>query len=304
MEYTTFGSTGLRVSKLGLGGAPIGGDFHTTEESEVQRVVHEALDLGINFIDTAPVYGNGVSERRIGQALAGGRREKVVLASKAARSSQVYHYQTILQSVEESLERLQTDWIDLLQLHDVETQSYDVVMNEAVPALEKLKQEGKIRLIGVSSRNMSLLMKYMRTGKFDAIQSYVRYMLLDHSLKEVVLPLAEELGIGVINGSVLGMGILADSPARFLLKQEDQLARASAMMEQLSFLRKSEPNGLIEPAMRFSLANPDIHVTLTGSASLRSIRANAGYCDGRGLSEEELKRIYSMFNGDHLFPDV
>jgi aryl-alcohol dehydrogenase-like predicted oxidoreductase len=127
-------------------------------------------------------------------------------------------------------------------------------------------------------------------------------MLLDHSAKDEVLPLARELGMGVINGSVLAMGILADSPAEFLQNNREQLEKANAMMEELSFLRKTEPKGLIEPAMRFSLANPDIHVTLSGSASLRDIRSNASYCDGQGLNAEELQRVYGLFRGEHLFP--
>ncbi|MFC4777102.1 aldo/keto reductase [Paenibacillus sp. GCM10023252] len=301
MEHTTFGRTGLKVSKLGLGGAPIGGDFGRSDESEIERVIHEALDLGINFIDTAPLYGRGKSEERIGRALAGTRRHDVVLATKAVRSDLSYDYQSTMQSVEDSLTRLRTDWIDLLQLHDVESQPPQLILNETIPALLKLREQGKIRYLGVTTRNLPLLKMYMETGVFDAIQFYARYMLLDFSARREILPLAKELNLGVINGSILGMGLLADAPAAFL--GEAIIQEAASRMEQLSWLRQSEPRGLIEPAMRFSLSQPDIHVSLTGTASLSSLRTNAAYCDGAGMREEDLSRIYELFhNVPSLFP--
>lgn len=298
MEYTIFGKTGLKVSKLGLGGAPLAGDFGRTDEAEVQRLIHEAIDSGINFIDTAPLYGRGESERRIGKALIS-RREGIVLASKAVRSDMTYDYNSTIRSVEDSLQRLQTDWIDLMQIHDVESQPYELVVNETIPALQKLRQDGKIRYIGVTTRDLPLLMRFMDTRLFDTIQFYARYMLLDHTAKDEVLPFAKELGVGVINGSVLGMGILADAPAHFL--DHETQAKAKDRMEMMSFLRKSETKGLIEPAMRFSLSNPDIHITLTGTASLTSLRTNLTFCDGKGLESEELKKVYALFQGQPLF---
>ncbi|REE86532.1 L-galactose dehydrogenase [Paenibacillus taihuensis] len=293
MEYTTFGRTGLRVSKLGLGGAPIGGDFRDIDESEIEQVVHESLELGINFIDTAPLYGMGKSEERIGRALAGGRRDKVVLATKAVRYDFEYTCDNVLRSAEESLKRLQTDYVDLMQLHDVEKQPYELIINETIPALLKLKEQGKIRFLGVTTRDLPLLKRYMETNAFDAIQFYARYMLLDYSAANEIIPLAREKNIAVINGSVLGMGLIAESPAKFL--GEEIRAEAAQRMEKLAFLRRSEPKGLIEPGMRFSLQHPDIHVTLTGTASSRSLRANASYCDGVGLAPEDHERVLSLF---------
>ncbi|WP_232058157.1 aldo/keto reductase [Cohnella abietis] len=292
------GKTGLKVSQLGLGGAPLAGDFGKTDEEEVQRLIHESIDSGINIIDTAPLYGRGESERRIGKALKG-RRESVVLASKAVRSDLSYDYASTIGSVEDSLNRLQTDWIDLLQIHDVEKQQYEVIMNETVPALQKLQQDGKIRYIGVTTRDLQLLMRYMRTACFDAIQFYARYMLIDYTAKDEVLPLASSMGIGVINGSVLGMGILADAPAHFL--DQETLDQAEYRMEQLKFLRKQESKGLIEPGMRFSLGNPDIHVTLTGTSSLNSLRNNLSFCDGKGLEPNDLLKVQALFQGQPLF---
>ncbi|QJD86843.1 aldo/keto reductase [Cohnella herbarum] len=298
MEYAIFGKTGLKVSKLGLGGAPLAGDFGKTDEGEVQLMIHEAIDSGINFIDTAPLYGGGESERRIGKAIAG-RRGQVVLASKATRFDMGFDYETTIRSVEDSLHRLKTEWIDILQLHDVETQPFELIANETIPALEKLRQDGKVRFIGVTTRDLPVLRKHMTTGKFDSIQFYARYMLMDHTAKDETIPLAKEMNMGVINGSVLGMGILADTPAPFL--REDVRLEGINRMEQLAFLRKTEPQGLIEPAMRFSLSNPDIHVTLTGTSSLGELRTNLSFCDGKGLESEEMDKVYALFQGRPLF---
>lgn len=300
MEYTTFGRTGLRVSKLGLGGAPLGGVFGPTDERDIEKMIHEALDSGINFIDTAPSYGRGESERRIGSALKDGRRNEVVLASKAVGPGESFDYATTIRSVEQSLERLQTDWIDLLQIHDVEQVPYETIVNETLPALEKLREDGKIRYIGVSTRILSLLERYIRLNRFDSIQFYARYMLIDHTAKDVVLPLAAEKEIGVINGSVLGLGLLADTPAPFL--RPKLIDEALKRMEQLQFLRKTAPHGLVEPAMRFSLSQPAIQVTLTGAATTDVLRTNLAFCDGHGLDPEELERVYALFQGRSLFP--
>ncbi|OUS70789.1 hypothetical protein B1748_27770 [Paenibacillus sp. MY03] len=299
MEYTLFGNTGLKVSRLGLGGAPLAGDFGETDQEEVQRLIHEAIDSGINFIDTAPLYGKGESERRIGKALAEGRRNEVIIASKVAKSDPRYDYESTIRSVEESLRRLRTDWIDILQLHDIEHQPYHLVMNETIPALRKLKEDGKIRFTGVTTRELPLLMAYMKTGQFDAIQFYARYMLIDHTAKDEVLPLARETGLGVINGSVLGLGLLADTVVDFLDK--DIVEKAAERVEKLKFLRRAEPKGLVEPAMRFSLTNPDIHVTLTGTSKVGSLRKNLAVCDGKGLEPADLQRVYDLFQGRPLF---
>nr|WP_170312268.1 aldo/keto reductase [Paenibacillus sacheonensis] len=280
---------------MGLGGAPLGGGFENTTEAEMERTVHEAIDLGITFIDTAPLYGSGKSEERIGNALRGGRREKVVLSTKAVRADLPHDYASTIASVEGSLKRLRTDYVDLLQIHDLEKQPYELIMNETLPALQKLRSDGKIRNIGFSTRVLPLMKRYMETDQFDAIQFYARYMLVDFSAADEILPLARAKNMGVINGSVLGMGLLAESPAEFL--GQDMIDAAAERMEKLKFLRRTEPKGLIEPGYRFSLQNPDIHVTLTGAATSSFIRANAAFCDGQGLDPKDHERVLQLFKG-------
>ncbi len=300
MQYCNLGKTNLRVSKLGLGGTPLGGDFGEISEQQAVEVIHAAIDLGINFFDTAPLYGRGESERRFGIALKS-KRTQVVLATKAVMRGEPYTYENTIRSVDESLLRLQTDYIDLIQLHEAELTTFDKAMNETLAAFLKLKEQGKVRAIGVNAGRTELLFPYIRSGIIDTVQTFSRYMLIDHTAKDELFPLAKKMNVAVINGSPLGMGILADAPAPFLQKRQDVLIEAERRKEQISFLRKTEPRGLIEPAMRFSLTCPDISITLTGTTSLRSLRLNASYCDGKGLDEEEMTQIYQLFDRKPLF---
>lgn len=294
------GRTGFKVSKLGLGGAPLGGDFGETSDAQVIDVVHAAIDLGINFIDTAPLYGRGESERRIGLALKG-KRNQVILATKAVLRGDPYTFENTIQSVEASLLRLQTDCIDLIQLHELEMTNWEQAVTETLPAFQKLKEQGKVRAIGVNAGRIELLLPFVKAGLVDTIQTFARYTLIDHSAKDELLPLAWKQQIGVINGSALAMGILADNPAPFLRNNTTLLDEAERRKQLLQFLRKTEPKGLIEPAMRFSLSCPEIAVTLTGTTSVRSLELNASYCDGLGLTEEEMAQLFSLFAEQTLF---
>lgn len=300
MEYTELGKTGFKVSKLGLGGAPLGGDFGDISDQTAINVIDTALDEGINFIDTAPLYGGGESERRIGLALQG-KRDQVFLATKAVLRGQAYSYDNTIHSVEESLKRLQTDRIDLIQLHEADMTTFEEAMDGTIRAFLKLKEEGKVRAIGVNAGNVDLLIPYIQTGLIDTVQTFGRYMLIDYSAKDRLFPIANEYNVAVINGSVLGMGILADAPAPFMKKNKKLLEEAERRKEKLSFLRKTDPKGLAEPAMRFSLTCPDIAVTLTGTTSTKSLIRNASYCDGVGLTEEENEKVFQLFEGERLF---
>lgn len=299
MEYTTFGKMGVRVSKLGLGGAPLGGDYGPVTDEQVTEVIDRALDLGINFIDTAPLYGRGESERRIGKALQG-KREKVFLASKAVMRGESYSYDNTIRSVEESLKRLGTDYLDLIQMHELSELNTEIGMNETIPAFLKLKEQGKVRAIGVNAFNPALLLPFIRSGHIDSVQTFCRYMLIDYSAMDELLPTAREHGVSVINGSVLGMGLLAENPAPFIKQDSPLVKEAERRIQEIAFLRKTEPKGLIEPAMRFSLSSPDITVTLTGTTSLRSLALNASYSDGVGLPQDELDRLLTLFPGQPI----
>ena len=160
MRYRRLGQTDLNISVVGFGASPLGGVFGPTDEQEGTRAVHLAIDRGINFFDVSPYYGLTLAEERLGLALAGHRNE-VVVATKCGRYGREdfdFSAKRIRLSVEESLRRLRTDYVDLLLAHDVEFGDIDVVVEETIPTMRRLQEEGKTRCVGISGYPLSVLM--------------------------------------------------------------------------------------------------------------------------------------------------
>ncbi len=213
MEYRILGRTGVRVSPLCLGTMNFGGP---TPEPESIRIIHQALDAGINFVDTANMYVRGESERVVSKALMGGRREKVIVATKVHfpqsddpndRGNSRRH---IMQAVEDSLHRLQTEWIDLYQIH---RPVFDVPQDETLRALDDLVRQGKVRYIGCSTFPAWMVMEALSLSERYGLARYVTeqppYNLLDRRIENELVPLALRHNLGLLPWSPLGMGILA-----------------------------------------------------------------------------------------------
>ena len=213
MQYRTLGRTGLRVSEVGCGGAPLGipnynerWDPRGSEESRsVINALHRALDLGYNYFDTAPSYGDGRSEELIGAALAG-KRDHVCLASKTEWHDKDLDW--VIARAESSLRRLGTDYLDLLQFHggDYLPEDVDHILHGGpMEAYQQLKQAGKIRFIGITAEEPVTLRPFLQTGLFDVIQ--IRYNLIYQNAWHNILPLARELNVGVVLMRPLSSGI-------------------------------------------------------------------------------------------------
>lgn len=212
-QYRSLGRTGVQISPLCLGTFNFGGP---TPVAEALMMIDQALDAGINFIDTADYYNGGESERVVGQALAGGKRQQVVLATKVHfptsddpndRGNSRRH---IIQAVEASLRRLQTDWIDLYQIHRPD---FDIPQDETLRALDDLVRQGKVRYIGTSTFPAWLLMEALAGSERHRLARYVSeqppYNLLDRRIENQMVPLAQRHGLGLLTWSPLAMGILA-----------------------------------------------------------------------------------------------
>jgi L-galactose dehydrogenase len=215
MEYRQLGETELKVSILGFGASPLGDVFRKTEPSERIGSVHLAVERGINFFDVSPYYGITLAEERLGEALEG-RRDKVVLATKCGRyggSEFDFSAKTITAGFEESLKRLRTDYVDLLQAHDVEFGEVRQIVEETLPAMRKLQGQGKARYIGITGYSLKNLMEIAGKAKVDSILSYCRYNLLITDLDKALVPFAKKNGIGVVNASPLHMGIISERGA-------------------------------------------------------------------------------------------
>jgi L-galactose dehydrogenase len=273
MEYRKLGRTDLQVSLLGFGTAPLGDVYGTTEPSEGKRAVHFAIENGINFFDSSPYYGLTLSEERLGQALLGWR-DKVVLATKCGRyglDAFDFSAARVTASVDESLQRLRTDYIDLFQAHDVEFGDVDQIIHETVPAMRKMQEQGKVRYIGITGYPLKTLVRIAEAVPVDTILSYSRYNLMITDMDDVLTPFVKKHGIGLINAAGLHMGILTQEGAPAWHPAPPAVHQAARKAADLCRERGVD---IAEVAILFCLEHPYVSSTLVGMGSEAQVRAN------------------------------
>jgi L-galactose dehydrogenase len=278
MEYRKLGRTDLQVSLLGFGTAPLGDVYGTTEPSEGKRAVHFAIENGINFFDSSPYYGLTLSEERLGQALLGWR-DKVVLATKCGRyglDAFDFSAARVTASVDESLQRLRTDYIDLFQAHDVEFGDVDQIIHETVPAMRKMQEQGKVRYIGITGYPLKTLVRIAEAVPVDTILSYSRYNLMITDMDDVLTPFVKKHGIGLINAAGLHMGILTQEGAPAWHPAPPAVHQAARKAADLCRERGVD---IAEVAIRFCLEHPYVSSTLVGMGSEAQVRANLKLLD-------------------------
>src|SRR6266704_4597234 len=224
------GKTSLRVTRLGLGSAPLGGLFEAVTDDEAHRVVEAAWRAGIRFFDTAPLYGHGLAELRLGAVLSSKPRDEFVLATKVGRLMRAgappepgqaykgvppvnpvfdFSYDGVMRSFEESLERLGLDRIDVLHIHDPDDH-YDEALSGAYRALDDLRRQGVIGAVGAGMNQAEMLTRFAKEADFDCFLLAGRYTLLDQVALKELLPTCLERGVAIIAGGVFNSGILAD----------------------------------------------------------------------------------------------
>lgn len=273
MEYRQLGTTELKVSILGFGASPLGDVFRKTEPAERIGSVHLAVDRGINFFDVSPYYGLTLAEERLGEALEG-RRDKVVLATKCGRyggSEFDFSAKTITAGFEESLKRLRTDYVDLLQAHDVEFGEVRQIVEETLPAMRRMQEQGKARYIGITGYSLKNLMEIAGKAKVDSILSYCRYNLLITDMDEALVPFAKKNGIGVINASPLHMGIISERGAPEWHPAPQAVRDAGQKMVKLCKARGVDAS---EVALKFCLEYAGAASTLVGLSSREHVERN------------------------------
>jgi len=223
------GSSDLSVTRLGLGCAAIGGLYGDISDNQATRVVKRALDLGLNLFDTAPLYGLGKSEHRLGEGLKHVARDSYILASKVGRilepnngqnSDSIfenepplkikfdYSYDGIMRSLDSSMERLGVNRIDIVHIHDPDDHWQEAIEG-AYPALEKLRSEGTISAVSAGMNQWQMLSRFAQEGDFDCFLLAGRYSLLDQTAVHELLPLCLEKNIGIMAGGTYNSGILA-----------------------------------------------------------------------------------------------
>ncbi|MGO9490127.1 MAG: aldo/keto reductase [Solirubrobacteraceae bacterium] len=312
MEHRKLGSTGISVSPLCLG-AMMFGAWGNTDHDDSIAIIHAALDAGINFIDTADVYSRGESEEIVGQALAGGRRENVVLATKVhgRMGDDVNQFgnsrRWIVKEVEDSLRRLKTEWIDLYQIHRPEP---DTEIDETLGALSDLVHAGKVRAIGSSTFQAWQLVEAQWTAERRGRERFrceqPPYSLLIRSVEADVLPVCQRYGMGVIPWSPLAGGWLSgrygkggDSPgssrrAQMLPARYDMSLpgnqRKLEAAQALGELAEQAGMTLIEMAIGFVIEHPAVTAAIIGPRSMEHLQSQLPAAEVK-LSPEVLGRI-------------
>jgi L-galactose dehydrogenase len=273
MRYRKLGQTDLTVSVLGFGASPLGNVFSVTDPAEGIRAVHQAIDCGINFFDVSPYYGLTLAEQRLGAALSG-RRHQVILATKCGRygiDDFDFSARGITAGVDASLQRLKTDYVDLLQVHDAEFGDIDQITSETIPALRRLQQAGKTRYIGITGYSLRTLATIAGEVPVDSLLSYCRYNLMARDMDKVLTPVAERKSIGLINASPLHMGILGPDETPAWHPAPPQVRAAGKRANEIC---SAHGLRLTEVALRFCLAHPYVSTTLVGMATVEQLEQN------------------------------
>ncbi len=313
MQYRLFGSTNLRVSAIGLGTMAHAGHFGPMKDEESLSAIEAALELGVNFIDTSDAYGAGYSETLLGKALKG-RRDKVFIATKGGnvmvgpnRGKRIFAPDYIDGVLHESLKRLQTDHVDLYQLHNPSVEVIE--RGEVWDVLEQRKKEGKICHYGVSINTIEEGIAAVRDGRSETIQ--VEYNLVAQEPANALFPLAQAVNIGIIARVPLKRGILtgkltAEDEQRFI--GEDIRARSFkgaafqkelAKAEQLRFLVHGPVHTLTQAAIAFCIAHPAVSVTIAGARNAAQMRENAAGADVT-LPPQDLDRVAELWRSGVL----
>ena len=310
MVYNEIGKTGLRVSNLGFGASSLGGVFHKVRENEGIRAVHTAIDNGINFIDVSPYYGHLKAETVLGKALKEIPRDKYYLSTKVGRygkdgiNTWDYSAKRATESVYESMERLNVDYIDLINVHDIEFQAgmdggLQKIVDETLPALVSLREKGVVGHVGITDlqpENLKWVVEHSEPGTVESILNFCHYCLNDTLLADY-LDFFEMHGIGVINASPLAMGLLSERGTPDWHPAPKDLKEACTR----ATLHCKEKGYPIEKlAVQFSTSlNPRIATTLFSSANPDNVLKNIGFVN-EPMDEELVKEVQAII-GDQMF---
>lgn len=298
MEYREIGRTGMKVSALSFGASSLGSVFRDTRESEAIAAVHTAVEMGMNFIDVSPYYGHYKAETVLGKALREIPRDRYYLSTKVGRygkdgvNTWDYSGRRATESVYESMERLGVDYIDLINVHDIEFADLHQVVEETLPALVELREKGVVGHVGITDlqlENLQWVVGHAAPGTVESILNFCHFTLNDDKLLDF-LDYFEERGIGVINASPLSMGLLSQRGVPVWHPAPASLVEACRRaVEHCS--AKGYP--IEKLAMQFSVSEPRIATTLFSSANPANVAKNIAY-----VSEEpdmklvsEVKRI-------------
>ncbi len=309
MIYNELGKTGMKVSNISFGASSLGGVFRQISEEEAIKAVFTAIDNGINFIDVSPYYGHLKAEKVLGKALKQIPRDRYYLSTKVGRYGKDgvnlwdYSAKRVTESVYESMERLNIDYIDLINVHDIEFQAsmeggLQKVVDETLPALVALREKGVVGHVGITDlqpENLKWVIEHSEQGTVESILCFCHYSLNDDMLLDY-LDFFESHGIGVVNASPLSMGLLSDRGTPEWHPAPQPLKDACRRAAEYCRLKDYPIEKL---AMQFSTSlNPRIATTLFSSANPKNVLKNINYVS-EPMDEQLVKDVQAII-GDQM----
>lgn len=294
MKTRRLGRTDLELPILGFGASSLGQEFRAVTLDEALSSVRVALECGLNFIDTSPFYGRGMSEVLLGIALKGVPRESYTICTKLGRYN-LAHFdfsaKRVAESVDVSLHRLGTDYLDIVLCHDIEFVPLQQIVEETLPALRRVQQQGKVRYIGFSGYPMKIFRTICDQADVDCVLSYNQYTLQNTRFADEVIPYLKAKGIGIMNAGPFSARLLTNAPLPAWHKEPEAVRAAARRAAELCATRGAD---IAKLALQFSIANPDITTTLAGSANPQNIRQWVEWAQ-QPLNEVLLREVQAIF---------
>lgn len=297
MQLRRLGNTGIELSVLSFGASSLGQEFRQIDINDALRSVHIALDSGMNFIDTSPYYGRGMSEVLLGVALRNVPRDNYFLGTKLGRYD-VQHFdfsaRRVVESVDVSLHRMGVDYLDIILCHDIEFVQMSQIVDETLPALRRVQQQGKVRFIGVSGYPMNIFKYVLDRTELDVILSYNHYTLQNTMLADLV-PYLQQKDVGIINAAPFSARLLTDAPLPPWHKATEDVRAVCRKASEHCRARGTE---LAKLALQYSIAHPQLTTCVTGSANPRRITQWVEWAE-QPLDLELVKEIQAILQPIH-----
>ncbi len=296
MKKRILGNTGIELPILSFGASSLGAEFRSITLEEAMLSTQTAIELGMNFIDTSPFYGRGMSEILLGIGLKGIPREQYLLGSKLGRYSDIhfdFSAKRVAESVHVSLKRLGTDYLDVLLLHDVEFVPLEQIWQETLPAVLELKKQGKVRAVGFSCyplKTFNAVLDHVE-DHIDCVLSYNRYTLQNTTYVDELLPRLIAKKIGAINAGPFSARLLTNSELPAWLKEPEPVKAAARAAAKLCAGRGVD---IAQLALQFSCENPCLTTTIAGSANPANIRKWSEWLE-EPIDRELLAEVLALF---------
>jgi aryl-alcohol dehydrogenase-like predicted oxidoreductase len=297
MEFRALGKTGLKLPVLSFGASSLGQEFRNVDLREALDSVHAALDVGMNFIDTSPFYGRGMSEVLLGVALRDVPRDRYILGTKLGRYDRAhfdFSARRVVESVDVSLHRMGVNHLDICLCHDIEFVEMAQIVDETLPTLRRLQQQGKVRFVGISGYPMKIFRYVLDRTELDVVLSYNHYTLQNTMFGDLV-PDLKAKGVGVMNAAPFSARLLTNAPLPAWHKATPEVR---AVCRRAAEHCRARGVDIAQLALQFSIANSDMTTCITGSANPGRVREWARWA-AQPLDEALLREVLDILKPIH-----